>query len=371
MSVHITSDNLSKFNKRLHKALKEVMGDTISLSQSAELMARATGFKTLHDLQMHLLSDQSPSLPSPIPKTAEPADNTPNSEWIEKITADIAHYASTHPHSTIRQWSWTKSNGTYALQIESNDAAFGLFFGEDVVKYVDKELAHVSATAEDQNFIRQLAARFPIDPIEGQKLGLDVAQQCKLPLMRDGWSSIARHPKYTTQLGEFPVYQTVANLGEAVQDFVIMSPDDFVASVGHSQRNYVDISGLKTQNVFASWTDAVQYVKKHPELLIVQRVRQIAGHKVWSGFYATAEQYAVHVKSVNGDPRAFSVGYTNDVDSAYDTVRCQGFLAALHKLPTEHNPYGCNEIQHQLWNDGFEFARTYPLREQFWIKPPR
>lgn len=369
MSVQITSDNLSKFNKRLHKALKEVMGETVSLSQSAELMARAAGFKTLHDLQTHLLLEEAlptannPSTPLP------PVLENPSVAWIEKINADIVRYASTHTDSTIRKWSWVKSNGSYSLQIESDNAGFGLFFGSEVMSYVDKETAHLSATPQDQHFICELATRFPIDPIEGQKLGLDVAQVCKLPFMRDGWSSIARHPKYTTKLGEFPIYVTVSNFGEAIQDFAVIDPNSFVAGVAHSQRNHVDITNLKIAptNIFASWKQAVQHLQEHPDMLIVQRLRQTHGDKVRSSFYATAEEYSVKVKSVNGDERVFGVGY----DEAYGVVRCQGFLSALHKLTKDHNPFGCNEIEHQLWDDGFDFAHTYPLREKFWIKPPR
>lgn len=368
MSVQITSDNLSKFNKRLHKALKEVMGETVSLSQSAELLARAAGFKTLHDLQTHLLSEAS--LPTTLPSALlPPVLENPNVAWIEKINADIARYASTHLDSTIRKWSWVKSNGSYSLQIEGDDAAFGLFFGSDVMLYVDKETSHLSATTQDQHFIRELALRFPTDPIEGQKLGLDVAQVCKLPFMHDGWSSIARHTKYTTKLGEFPIYVTVSNFGEAVQDFAVIDPNGFVAGVAHSQRNHVDITNLKiaATNIFASWKHAVQYLQEHPDMLLIQRLRQTNGKKVWSSFYATAEEYSVKVKSVNGDERMFGVGY----DEAYGVVRCQGFLSALQKLSKEHNPYGNNEIEHQLWDDGFDFAHTYPLREKFWIKPPR
>lgn len=370
MSVHITSDNLSKFNKRLHKALKDIVGDNISLSQSAELIARAAGFKTLRDLQSHLLSE--PSLDAPLlPSTHAPTvSENPSSAWIEKINADITDYAATHPQSAIRQWSWAKSNGSYSLQIEGDDAAFGLFFGEDVMAYIDKEIANLSATPQDQQFIRELAARFPIDSIESQKLGLDVAQVCKLPLMRDGWYSIARPQKWFTVLGEFPKTVQQANLGEATQDFAVIPAELFVADVVSSSRDFVDISKLSVSSdqVFSNWNAAAQHLRMNPEMLLIQRLRQTAGNKVWSGFYATAEEHAIAVKSVNGDDRSFAIGYTDD---AYGVVRCQGFVAALQKLSKDHNPYGCNEVQNQLWNDGFAFAETYPLRQQFWIKPPR
>lgn len=370
MSVHITSDNLSKFNKRLHKALKDIVGDNISLSQSAELMARAAGFKTLRDLQSHLQSEGAVPTPNLASTSLPPVLQNPNIAWIEKINADISHYASTHPDSTIRQWSWAKSNGSYSLQIEGDDAAFGLFFGSDVMSYVDKETAHLSATFQDQHFIRELAARFPIDPIESQKLGLDVAQVCKLPFMRDGFYSIARPQKWSTVLGQFPKMVQQANLGEATQDFAVIPAELFVADVVSSSRDFVDISKLSVSSdqVFSDWSAAAQHLRMNPDMLLIQRLRQTAGHKVWSGFYATAEEYAIAVKSVNGDDRSFAIGYTAD---AYGVVRCQGFIAALQKLSKDHNPYGCNEVQNQLWNDGFAFAGTYPLRQQFWIKPPR
>jgi len=363
MSVHITSDNLSKFNKRLHKALKEAFGDSVSLSQSAEMVARAAGFKTLHDLQTHLAPKTLPVAVTPLPQISD----NPSTTWIERINADIRHYAATHPTSVVQHWRWRENEGTHSLDIVGDHASFKLVFGEDVMSYVDTELSCLKATEDDRTFIGDLARRFPTDPIEGQKMGLDMARFCKLPFMREGFYSIARSPKYTTALGDFSKYETVPNLGEALQQFAVVSSESFVADFANSHHQYLDIGhiAMNPKNVFDTWKEAVAYLQKHPDLLLVQRLVQ--GNKVWSSFYATAGQYTVDVKSVNGDNRVFGVGY-ND---AYDVVRCQGFLAALRKLIKDHNPYGCNEIEHQLWDEGFDFAHSYPFREKFWMKPQR
>ena len=367
MSVQITSDNLSKFNKRLHKALKEVMGDTVSLSQSAELIARAAGFKSLHDLQNHLgVAPTHSTIP------VSQADSNPHVVWIQLINADIRKYVDTHPTSNIRHWTWAKHDQSYSLNIEGDDVSFGLFLGDNVLSYVHKELEHLNATEDDQKFIVKLACRFPSDPIEAKKLGLSVAQVCKLPFMRDGFYSIARAKQYTTAPGNFPKYTMVANLGEALQKFAVVPSKDFeaIAAFSNNQRQYVDITALKIapENTFDTWSKAVSCLQKNPEMLLVQLLIQTSGNKVWSRFCATASQYSVDVKSVNGDERFFAMEYCSD---GYDVARCQGFLAAVSKLTSYHNPYGCNEVESQLWDEGFEFAQTYPLRERFWIKPPR
>lgn len=367
MSVQITSDNLSKFNKRLHKALKEVMGDKVSLSQSAELIARAAGFKSLHDLQNHLGVAPTPSK-TPITQP----DSNPHVAWIQQIIADIRKYVDTHPRSRIRHWTWEEQNGSYSLNIEGDYESFGLFFGDNVMSDVHKEVEHIDVTEDDYNFIVNLASRFPEDPIEAKKLGLSVSQECKLPFMRDGFYSIARAKQYTTAPGNFPKYTMVANLGEVLQKFAVVSPEDFgsIATFANNQRQYVDITALKIapENTFDTWSKAVECLKNNPELILVQLLIKIIGKTIWSGFYATASQYSADVKSVNGDERFFAMEYFSD---GYDVARCQGFLAAVSKMTSDHNPYGCNEVESQLWDEGFEFAQTYPLRERFWIKPPR
>lgn len=368
MSVQITQDNLSKFNKRLHKALKEVMGDKVSLSQAAELFARAAGFQTLHDLQNHL-----GGTPDNISvKSVSQVNDNAHAAWIQLINADIRKYVDTNPTSNIRHWTWAKNDQSYSLNIEGDDASFGLFLGDNVLSYVHKELEHLNATEDDQNFIFNLACRFPKDPIEAKKLGLSVAQVCKLPFMRDGFYSIVRAKKYTTAPGNFPKYKMIANFGEALQKFAVAPSKDFeaIAAFSNNQKQYVDITGLKIapENTFDTWSKAVACLQKNPEMLLVQLLIQTSGNKVWSGFCATASQYSADVKSVNGDERHFAMEYCSD---GYDVVRCQGFLAAVTKLTSNHNPYGCNEVENQLWDDGFKFAQTYPLRQQFWIKPPR
>lgn len=389
MSIQITQDNLSKFNKRLHKALKDVMGDKVSLSQAAELFARAAGFQTLHDLQNHLggtpdntsvtsVSKRQWRWPRAAPATSAPAmppkcmAMARRKAWIQLINADIRKYVDTHPTSNIRHWTWAKHDQSYSLNIEGDDASFGLFFGENVLSYVHKELEHLNATEDDQNFIFNLACRFPKDPIEAKKLGLSVAQVCKLPFMRDGFYSIVRAKKYTTAPGNFPKYKMIANFGEALQKFAVVPSKDFeaIAAFSNNQKQYVDITGLKIapENTFDTWSKAVACLQKNPEMLLVQLLIQTSGNKVWSGFCATASQYSADVKSVNGDERHFAMEYCSD---GYDVARCQGFLAAVSKLTSDHNPYGCNEVENQLWDDGFKFAQTYPLRQQFWIKPPR
>ena len=137
MSVQITSDNLSKFNKRLHKALKETFGDSVSLSQSAEMVARAAGFKTLHDLQTHLAPKTLPVAVTPLPQISD----NPSTTWIERINADIRHYAATHPTSVVQHWRWRENEGTHSLDIVGDHASFKLVFGEDVMSYVDTKLS--------------------------------------------------------------------------------------------------------------------------------------------------------------------------------------------------------------------------------------
>lgn len=106
MSIEITDKNLSKFHKKLKNALFETFPDlNISLSQSAELFAKASGFKTSHDLQK-VLSVSSNTIPNSNNESIQVLRNE-FSAWKESIDKKITQYMENNPETVFQKWSWS------------------------------------------------------------------------------------------------------------------------------------------------------------------------------------------------------------------------------------------------------------------------
>ena len=135
MSIEITSKNITKFNKRLHQAIQafQAANKPFSLSSSAELFSQALGFKTYHDLQLHL--EQSPSLnptiSSPIAavgalhqiqigQLTQQCFSTDLLElampWLNSLEALIVTHQTQAEHTRIMEWRWVRLHSGMTLE---------------------------------------------------------------------------------------------------------------------------------------------------------------------------------------------------------------------------------------------------------------
>lgn len=86
-NIHVTPDNLSSFNRRLQKSLKETLGVEVPLHQASFIFARALGSTSLHTLQSQLKTTSSFAPP-----------NEATQEQTEEATKEQAFISIASPH---------------------------------------------------------------------------------------------------------------------------------------------------------------------------------------------------------------------------------------------------------------------------------
>lgn len=172
-NITITQDNLSKFTKRLHKALSEHHAShstSPNLSQSSEIFAKALGAVNLYELQTLL------GIP---PVSFE-------EQWVNTIEQTIRDYLKSTPQTKLNgdEIQWRRNTaGTYLSLYnheengKSNDEGLFIWFNEnckDSDHQVEnlKQYAHVEfyLPACDVALFEKLANSFPTDILERIKI---------------------------------------------------------------------------------------------------------------------------------------------------------------------------------------------------------
>lgn len=173
-NITVTSENLSKFTKRLHKALAEyhaTHSQAPTLSQTAELFARTLGAVNVHELQT-LLNIPTVSF---------------EEQWVTATEQTIRDYIQTTPQSKLKrnEISWDYNGDTIYLDLYDHKHN-GIDEGEGVYLHFPenkKELKeffhcnHIKNTAEcfglpscDIDFLKQLEQSFPTNLIDNLKI---------------------------------------------------------------------------------------------------------------------------------------------------------------------------------------------------------
>lgn len=352
MTVEITSKNISKFTKRLHKALQKTLGDNApSLLQSAELLAQAAGFKTLHDLQTHF-SVQPIGL------------NTSFEErWVEQIENKIINYMKTHPDSQIIEWTWANfDNLTVSLNIQSKDGGFGMYFMNDNT-FNETDIANylLNPTNNDILFIQEIGNFFN-STTQKEQVMLNFHVKTSKSISIDEFYSIAKHLNFKKQ----HVFSE-DNLGWLVEDFVVVEKDELngLPYIKHGNK-WVDLNQIKTVKEFSMFETAVSYVLKNPSLVLMQRATNEQNQTVSSFFGIPNEtSHAVELKSVNGDKHFLNAQNNSDLE------RFRGFLARIYQDSIRNNPHAVNTQEWQLWRNGFEHFAKQKTEKTFSINPTK
>lgn len=171
-TIKITPDNLSKFTKRLHKALSEHHASNPAaptLSQSSEIFAKALGAVNLHELQ---------TLLGVVPLSFE-------EQWVTNTEQTILNYLQSTPQSKLTadglEWFCFSGDGNTYLNLynhkeKGKDAGEGVFFDfkehasmhsaqQHMEKIRSALTEHFSLPQCDIDFIGQIAEMFPTDPL--------------------------------------------------------------------------------------------------------------------------------------------------------------------------------------------------------------
>jgi len=261
-NITITQDNLSKFTKRLHKALSEhhAINPTVpNLSQSGELFAKALGAVNLHELQT-LLNNPSVS---------------PEEQWVCSIEQTIRDYLKSTPQSKLKgdeiYWGDNGSNTYLQLYSHSEDGeetgeGLGFDFREN------KKMPSVQDYAKDLNdpdgyaiqefelpqcdidFCVALAKRFPNDVIENLKIVEFLKNNRGIGLHSGKWVTHEIVPQTKTPLPvpktSTPEQQWVETTEQAICNHLKAHPN--------SKLNDVSWSSGKFPHVFLKLYDHVE-----------------------------------------------------------------------------------------------------------------
>lgn len=336
MTVEITSKNISKFTKRLHKALKQTLGEhSPSLLQSAELLAQAAGFKTLHDLHSHLNVAEKVHIPSAL------QDTSFEEQWVHSIEGLIHQYVNTHSDSNIVQWSWSNMEGECALNLLSKDYGEGLYFSDaNKEQNISSLTHHLNPTQDDIEFIATLISLFPKTKKENVLLDLYLKEVKNI--QNNEWFLIAQPVHFSREFSE-------SNLGWVTEDFIVVdkkSVDNLPFLSNNTQ--LIDISHVKELYSFNDFQKAVQCVLDTPNTVLLQRLsttNKKASSFLGSPFHNFS---AVQLQSVS-NAAVQMVGSHNVLLYCF-----KGLLAQSRKLSLEHNPYAINQVEYGHWKDGFQ-----------------
>lgn len=337
--INITDDNVSKFNKRLQKALQEVLGQNVPLSQCAEIMAKASGFKTLHNLQQHLKPTEHINATNVIAPELQFAH-----EWFSSMEQRMTKYIRDNPSSGIQHMSWANYDGHCCLNILTHDGGFGLYFNENILHTLEKNMNEFDEfIVKDRQFIIQLAQNFPSDPLKSNLLSFYITNH--KTISTDQHWMIVKNPHYCGHAMEGCTQERFAWIDPIVLTVLL-----------EKARNNIDLNGVTPIEMF----DTFEQAASSSNNCVVQWLDTPQGPK--ATFFGVWEDKVLKLYGVH-DTNGFGVS-----DPDYDLVRFRGFLAANKKLTPQHNPYGINEMEKALWRDGFEYYRTQPFRNNFWIK---
>lgn len=162
--IIITEKNLSRFNKRLQKALSNHLKQDIPLHLASLLFAQALGVDTVHHLQEKLLE--------PVKKENE----------CQQLQDFIEHYFLIHPESQLLSFYFFLDNNYLALSIDAkskklnSEEGFSIFFGSEP-SYLDTELNRLSLSEKDISFIHELVSLLHFDDLP---LNIYLAEKLKL-----------------------------------------------------------------------------------------------------------------------------------------------------------------------------------------------
>lgn len=205
--IIITEENLSRFTKRLKKALSTHFNQEVPLNLASLILAQTLGVDTIHHLQEILKS---------------PAINEQENE-VESIKNFIENYFGNNNKTKFLAFNilLTTNDLSFNLTVlnkESTDQeSFAIFFGYDDLSYVSKKLNNLKLSIEDIDFINSLIFKLHFaDEPKNIYLGERLKQQ--LNLIKDG-----DYYEFKSQ----KKYEEIANYGLCEKLFVLVNKDFF------------------------------------------------------------------------------------------------------------------------------------------------
>lgn len=172
-NITITTENLNRFNKRLQKALQKHFNQDVPLHIASTLFANALGVDGEFQLKKNL------DIPTQVSKNI----SDPYTNKAQSLVDELTEYFKKHS-SKLSSISITYIYKDLAINIVSaskeftdEEEGFGIYFGDNPNKYLEKELSIIEHSSEDKQFLEHICKTyFTEDIAENIFLGSRIAK---------------------------------------------------------------------------------------------------------------------------------------------------------------------------------------------------
>lgn len=388
MSIEITSQNITKFNKRLHQAIQkfESAGKTHSLSSSAELFSQALGFKTYHDLQSHL-KDAPSSTPGivqhltidksfPLSQSKLTLDHSIIAlEWVNGLHEIITkHHLKDHV-TGIMEWRWMDLDRGPTLEAIYDNAQDFVHFGLNPSQQI-YSLKKTSSTAAEktlfQGITQHLEKLFEL-PFYDHYLQSFIRKH----LLPDGkpynvYRKTKPHFFFDQDYNPDKKVQYALHMSQGYLQRSYLVLDAEAAQFSSSQSGMIHNTGYLRRKAYLvldslqELTAEILHYSNIPlgkDLLILEYLHSPGSCLSYedslnfgqSSYYGKieADQRTLQMYGMHGEKLPYKRNIeTDDLSSLH--ILIQGYMAGVH----HHNvsPYGWNEDSFDVWEQGYDMG---------------
>lgn len=174
--IIITSENLSRFNKRLQKSLKKQFNQEVPLHVASTLFANALGVDGEFQLKKNLEA----------PVVANKNISEPYNIKAKNLITELTDYFKNNP-TQLSSVNLAYIYKDLAINIVSQstkydeEEGFGLYFGDNPSTYLEKELVNLQHSKEDKKFLEYICnTYFTADLAENLFLGSRLSKMYNL-----------------------------------------------------------------------------------------------------------------------------------------------------------------------------------------------
>lgn len=175
--ITITSDNVSRFNKRLQKALQKHFNQEVKLHTASTLFANALGvdgeFQLKNNLDIPIVVNNNLSEPYVVKAKSLLSDF---SEYFKNKQSKLSSVNISYIYNNLAINIVSASK-----QFPDEEEGFGLYFEDNPNTYLEQELSNLECSTEDKQFLEYICQTyFTKDSAENIFLGSRLANMYNL-----------------------------------------------------------------------------------------------------------------------------------------------------------------------------------------------
>ena len=366
--IIINRNNLSRFNRRLQKALSSQLNQQVPLHTAAALFAKALGLPSEHALQAALdkiHTDRAHVDPEPTARARSLLESSQDlyGDKAKGLLKELEEYFKNSNTQLLRVDILdcsVASSPERAIVFTSKSIkydewqCFGLYFEGNPLQYLHQEAQKIEHSREDLAFMENLCYTYFSDCVEeNMLLGAKIAQL--LQLQRNTGYTIYKNP----QLSRHTLVQ-IANFGVCKEQFIIVDKNYFDKSstlflFGRDQ--YCEVRA--GQNPIYDTIEEALGHKRSDEMVIQYctpyYLKANSTPQAVCSYLLYSDETQLWLVTINGK-------YKMNYERTSDLIDFKALIAQKGYLPY-HNTYGINEPEYGLWQDALHRATAKTTRD--------